>query len=186
MLARVVAAGALVAVFTCAAACGDKEPPPACPSTWTYDEAARVDCLPSDDYVDALEASIGSGAYGFAATTTGNCMPQLTCQMHLGQGECESALAPDVEVVAYAAVDVTGLIIPSPCYATYELSPGAQPAGTAVTDDQGVYVIPLAEGSYALTATDPLNQCPFLAGHADVTADKPLGRVLFYFDHSSQ
>lgn len=166
------------------AACGSNEPPPACPSTWTYDEEARVECLPSDDYVAALEASIGSGAYGFAISTTGDCMPTLTCQMHLGQGECESVLATGVEVVAYAAVDVTGTITPS-CYADYELSPGAQPAGSAVTDDEGVYVIPLAEGSYALTATDPLDQCLFLAGHADVTADARLGRVLFDFNHGS-
>jgi hypothetical protein len=100
--------------------------------------------------------------------------------------DCSTALAVGVRVVAYAADDVVGDIEEGECLRTFEVMAGAAPQGSAFTDESGRYSIPLPNGRYAMTALDPVDDCPFLAGHAEVTDQQPLGRVLFEFDHGAE
>jgi hypothetical protein len=122
------------------------------------------------------------GAYGYASQTTGNCAPG-----HCQGGDCFYALASDVEIVACDADDIVeDTTQDASCFSAFGLVDGAEPAGSAITRDDGAYAFALPVGRYALTAIDPVDGCPFLAGHADITIDQGLGRVLFFFDHAAE
>lgn len=157
----------------------DSSDGPTCPQDWVHDQASGT-CQPTQAYTDGLGESLGSGAYGFAMQVTGNCAPG-SCNGN----DCATALTAGVRIVAYAAEGVDGNAQVADCLQPFDLLPGAAPSGEALTDESGRYAIPLPNGIYALTAVDPVDQCPFLAGHAEVTDDQPLGRVLFEFDHGA-
>ncbi len=160
--------------------CSDGPETP-CPDRWIDDPVDG--CQADPDYLDDLRGTIGTGAYGFAWQATGNCAPGRGCAAR----DCTYALASDLDIVAYNAEDIVedttqdGL-----CLRAFGLVGGAQPAGNAITSEDGAYAFTLPIGRYALTATDPVDGCPFLAGHADITTDQALGRVLFGFDHAAQ
>ena len=125
-----------------------------------------------------LRDTIGTGVYGRAFQVTGNCAPG-SCA---GAESCNAVLVAGLEIVAFDASDITES---GQCARGFDLLVGAQPITSAVTDDQGVYSMFLPNGSYALTAIDPVDQCPFLANFVDVSADQPLPGVVFAFNHGA-
>jgi hypothetical protein len=174
-----VVVSALVSTLVMSSSCSDGGSD-RCPAGWN--EPGDGTCQAPASFEAELSGDIGTGVYGWARVTEGNCMPALGCG---GGGSCATALEPGIEIVAYRLTDVESGNGAGGCFAGFEVATGATAAGTAVVDDSGVYRMPLPAGDYALTATDPVDGCAFMAGTAHIGGSSPVTYVHFDFDHGA-
>jgi hypothetical protein len=124
-----------------------------------------------------LAKAMGSGVFGFARTTEGPCGPG-------DRGPCNVRLAVGLEIRAFSASDVVSNSGAEACRRGFRLSAGATPVATTKTDSSGIYRMALPPGRYAMTTTDPIDQCGFMAGHAEPKAEM-VDKVIFDLDHGA-
>ncbi len=144
-----------------------------CPGGWSG--GGFDPCVPTGPYVDDVQATIGTGVFGFGYTITGNCA--------LDACGCVSRTAPGVEIVVFQSADV-----PVPGFDCDTLDPpptGVDPVATATTDSQGRFVIDLPAGSYSVTAVDPIDGRYCGAGVTELGTGE-VDSTVFQFYHAAQ
>src|SRR4051794_41024844 len=87
----------VLTVFAC-----DPKPLARCPQYWTSDPRSRGSCREPEGWGDRFAVESAGGVYGFAVTTTGNCIAGRACS----RGDCESRQRGGLQIHAYRVEDV--------------------------------------------------------------------------------